>query len=218
MKRKRFQRNFWKRQHSKVRDSLIMHLSTLCFSVIACIFCPVHATLSEDLQTFITGHPEVKEVNSNDADISKSKAGRFRTNVTSTHAAIVPNAYIIQLDPGASFAKRGENAHSEFHKRASEIIDYSTRHEFTNTSLFFGLSIQVNEDVNASTVKDLPNVLAAWPVRKIPRPRSVGYPIGIFNDTGIIYNVTATAGFGANVNSPHSMTDVDRLHDLGIKG
>ncbi|KAL5327253.1 hypothetical protein ACEPPN_004947 [Leptodophora sp. 'Broadleaf-Isolate-01'] len=67
-------------------------------------------------------------------------------------------AYIIQLKPGSGLVRRGQDEHSLFHKRASDI-DYSTRQEFKNPDLFFGLSIQVKDDANDTTIQAIPNVL-----------------------------------------------------------
>lgn len=44
------------------------------------------------------------------------------------------------------------------------------------------------------------------------------YQLGTITTDGVTYNLTATAGPDADVNSPHKMTEVDRLHALGIKG
>ncbi|KAH6720317.1 peptidase S8/S53 domain-containing protein [Leptodontidium sp. MPI-SDFR-AT-0119] len=67
-------------------------------------------------------------------------------------------AYIIQLKPGSGLVRRGQDEHSLFRKRASDI-DYSTRQEFKNPDLFFGLSIQVKDDANDITIQAIPNVM-----------------------------------------------------------
>ncbi len=174
----------------------------------------VHATITEDLHAFLTAHKGQKGVSSTNADFLDWKSNVFTTN--STPAPIIPKAYIIQLKPGSNLLKRGQDEHSQFHKRA-ESIDYSTRQEFKNPDLFFGLSIQVKDDANETTLQEIPNVVNVWPVRVIPRPVTAGQ-----STTSALKaaagNLTATAGSKANVNSAHRQTEVDRLHESGIKG
>lgn len=163
---------------------------------------------------------------------------------------VIPKAYIVQLAPGASLKRRSvshppplpppaspwldyvprfadQNSgvrvgdeHFQFHRRAGESIEYSTRLEFKDPEVFLGLSIQVKDDNNASTIKQIPGVVGVWPVKNLPRPAPIGCittgnMVGADNKT---YHVTARAGFGADVNYPHKMTGVDKLHALGIKG
>ena len=57
-----------------------------------------------------------------------------------------------------------------------------------------------------------------WPVKQIPRPAPIGGATGYMTSGNNTYNVTAQAGRGADINSPHKMTGVDKLHAAGIKG
>lgn len=159
-------------------------------------------------------------VTSKEEDLSAKKSSIFaETNSKNSTTVIVPNAYVVQLEPNSGLTKRGQDAHSRFHKRASESIEYSVRHEFHDPSLFFGLSIQVKDNSNESSLLAISNVMAVWPVRIIPRPAAVSTPpTGVYDVDGIVYTATATAGSRAIFNSVHQMTDVDRVHELGIKG
>ncbi|PVH84726.1 subtilisin-like protease [Cadophora sp. DSE1049] len=172
----------------------------------------VHAT-TEDLRAFLAAHKDLKGVSAVDADFLDWKANVFVTN--STPAPLIPKAYIIQLKTGSDLLERDE--HSQFHKRASDI-QYTTRQEFKNPDLFFGLSIQINDDSNETTIQEIPNVLKVWPLRMIPRPVFRGGPGSTSTFRAAASNLTAAAGSKANVNSVHRQTEVDRLHALGIKG
>lgn len=174
------------------------------------------ASLTEDFQAYLAAHPGQHDVSTSDQTFVDWKA----TESTGQPVVdqVVPKAYIVQLQPGSGLTKRGEDAHAQFHKRASDI-NYSTRYEFNDPSLFFGLSIQVKDGSNATTLAKIPNVIAVWPVKRIPRPLAVGSPpTGVYNVDGENYTYTATASKSANVNAPHRMTEVDRLHDEGVKG
>ena len=171
--------------------------------------------IDEKLREFLAAHPGQHGVASTDAAFLDWESNAFSTN--STPAPIIPNGYIVQLKSGTTLVRRGQDEHAQFHKRAQDI-DYSTRIEFKNTDLFFGLSIQVKDGSNLTTIEAIPNVLKVWPIRLIPRPMaeieggtSSGFNVGSTN-------FTATAGSTADVNSPHKQTGVDRLHNIGIKG
>ncbi|KAI9048878.1 hypothetical protein LZ554_006732 [Drepanopeziza brunnea f. sp. 'monogermtubi'] len=184
-----------------------------------------YASTSEELLSFLQANPGQTSVASTDEEFLEWKS---RVETTDTPISpVVPKAYIIQLKPGSSLTKRDQDEHSQFHKRAS-TIDYSTRREFKTPDLFFGLSIQVNDDTNETTILEIPDVLKVWPLKIIPRPPilelsefpEILEPASVV-ETAVVEipgNLSAIAGPGANTNSPHRQTEVDRLHALGIKG
>lgn len=193
----------------------------LLLAAISVFFPVVHATLSQDLSIYLAAHPELKGIKSTDQGFLDWQSKVLPDNFTKTALPVLSKAYIVQLRPGSGLTKRGESAHSQFHKRASDAIDYDTRYEFKDSSVFFGLSIQVKDDANETTLQQIPNVIAVWPVTIFPRPTAVeqnGDGTGVYNDGTTTYNVSATAAIGYNANSVHAMTDVDRLHEAGIKG
>ncbi|KAH7360268.1 subtilisin-like protease [Rhexocercosporidium sp. MPI-PUGE-AT-0058] len=194
-----------------------MRLSIIASFVLAGGWAVHAAATTEDLRAFLAAHKDRTGVSDGDAEFLDWKANVFTSN--STPAPVIPKAYIIQLKPGSGLVRRGLDEHSIFHKRASAGIDYTTRQEFKNPDLFFGLSIQVKDNANETTIKEIPNVLKVWPVRMIQRPVVSGGPgISSSGFRAARSNLTATAGSGANVNSVHHQTGVDRLHALGIKG
>ncbi|EFX03716.1 subtilisin-like protease [Grosmannia clavigera kw1407] len=207
--------------------------SLLCATVVSTSFSTVLASLGQDFAAYNAAHPGLNDINSDDNDFVKFKTPDYSNTLGSptvaqsvspvnTSVSIVPNAYLIQLAPGASLKRRGVRVgdeHFQFHKRAEPSIRYNTRLEFKNPDVFLGLSIQVQDSSNASTIQQIPGVVNVWPVRSIPRPAPIGSGVtGTMVSGNSSYHVTAQAGRGADVNHPHIMTGVDRLHALGIKG
>lgn len=158
---------------------------------------------------------------------SSSFAASFssRKNITSPSK----HGFIVELEPGSSIAGRDESiagAHSSFHKRAAEIIDYTVRVEFNNPSYFFGLSINVKPGENIELLKELPEVKNVWvngyyerptpfEIHEVPETLSVNATAQLQKrDAAPVTHVTGTS----RVNSGLEMTGVDRLHALGIKG
>ncbi|EPE07156.1 subtilisin-like protease [Ophiostoma piceae UAMH 11346] len=207
--------------------------SFLCATVVSFSFSTVFASLVSDFAAYDASHPGLKRINSNDdafvAQFEKPifsgslETPAIQSTVASvnTSASIVHKAYIVQLEPGASLTRRGiriGDEHFQFHKRAEGNIQYNTRIEFNDPDVFLGLSIQVHDDSNATTIQQIPGVVGVWPVRQIPRPAPIGGATGYMTNGNTTYHVTAQAGPGADVNSPHKMTGVDKLHAAGVKG
>jgi len=182
-----------------------------------------HATLSEDFTAFLKSHPGKQGISSEDAEFLEWKQKAVTTadplaTTNSTDAPVLPKAYVLQLKPGTGLEKRGEDSHSQFHRRAA-AIEYETRQEF-KTGVFYGLSIQVKDDANETTLLKLPDVLKVWPVKMFPRPvtRLNALPLEGLATAKKSAAIAPIAGRGANTNSIHKQTDVNRVHALGIKG
>lgn len=115
-----------------------------------------------DVKAYLKAHPGTRGISFSSPEFidwqQKDKQDQLQT------PEVVKNAYIVKLKPGSDLTKRGEeDAHSQLHKRAGDI-DYSTRHEFKDADVFFGLSIQVkDEKVNGTTIAQIPNVEKVWP-------------------------------------------------------
>ena len=176
---------------------------------------------SADLLSYIRSHPGSKGASSAASDfVSWNERNTLALNFT---APAIPKAYLVQLKPGTGLDKReDEDVHAQFHKRAAEAVNYSVRYEFKDAGVFFGLSIQVKDDANETTIARIPNVLKVWPVRLVPRPGLRGdvspkASIARVNAVDPL-NITATAGSRANINALHRATGVERLHAEGVKG
>nr|QIR83317.1 kilbournase [Stenocarpella maydis] len=137
----------------------------------------------------------------------------------------VPKAYIVELKPGsASLNGRSEPMHDRFHKRAEDAgVDYQVRREFTDTSLFHGLSVDLAKDEDKAALEQLPEVKKVWPVLQVSRPT----PVGTFASTAT--NVTVGSpgdglstdiirGENYTIDYNLKMAGVDHLHARGIKG
>jgi Subtilase family len=148
----------------------------------------------------------------------------------------VPNAYLLQLNnrtssPPSRRPKRSLSAHESFHKRAANI-DYSVRTEFRDPNLFFGLSIKLNENVTESLAKEMlgsiPDVVSIWPVYLVRGPTSTPSS----RNTNLPSSMPSLTGPGPNISnssiprvtgdlklaSTHLMSEIDKVHSLGIKG
>ncbi|KAH8892938.1 subtilisin-like protein, partial [Thozetella sp. PMI_491] len=138
----------------------------------------------------------------------------------------VDSAYIIELKPDASLSARSSasdvRAHEAFHKRATTDLNYETRREFTNPFLFYGLSIQVQSDQEGEDVQakleSIPGVANVWPVmeRCVPRPTTSSSASATASSTDTLTLPKATGN--PDVSSTLRMTDIDKLHAMGIKG
>lgn len=155
----------------------------------------------------------------------------YSVNVTQT---VVPNAYIVQLKNDSStnsLSGRSLDHHAMFHKRA-EDINYDVRTEFKSPDLFYGLSITVKEDLTPEEVKakvlEIPDVKAIWPVYLVKAPEPYGVKFNASANTAKTSGATAEGPGDASsllhitgnldIQSTHEMTEVDRVHELGIKG
>ncbi|KAH8890656.1 subtilisin-like protein, partial [Thozetella sp. PMI_491] len=151
-----------------------------------------------------------------------------------TAKEVTQGAFIVQLKNGASAKRLGRRAaHEKFHKRASLGLDYTVRTEFTNENLFYGVSIQLNQNKTTAEVQavlsDIPEVQAVWPIRMVAKPTPAA--VGNFSTFDVSQSSSVAGQWtpaddspvlplikGANVLSTHQMADVDKLHAMGIKG
>jgi subtilisin family serine protease len=140
---------------------------------------------------------------------------------------VVPKAYIIELEPKAkSLDGRSEgNTHARFHKRAEEEnVDYRVRREFTDASLFHGLSIDVESDEDLEALERLPEVKKVWPVVEMSLPKPVGIPsLSELNITaeghpGEGYSTEIIRGENYKIDYNLKMAGVEHLHSHGFKG
>ncbi|KAF9880247.1 hypothetical protein CkaCkLH20_02201 [Colletotrichum karsti] len=143
------------------------------------------------------------------------------------------HGFIIELEPNASINGRavGEvDAHSAFHRRAQEVVDYTVRHEFKNAEYFYGLSINAKNDTDITALLALPQVKQVWPNRYYERPAPVvsgrvppkdpnaSVPVGVqpihLRDVAKVTTVNGTS----DVLSSLKMTGADKVHAQGLTG
>lgn len=165
---------------------------------------------------------------------SSSKFGILATGVDGeeeTNAKpglnVVPNAYIVELVSNANSinGRSVEGAHAQFHKRAAEEkVDYQVRREFTDPSLFHGLSINLEKDEDKGTLERLPEVKKVWPVVELSLPKPVGLPeLSEVNTTtdgspGDGYSTDIIRGENYQIDYNLKTAGVDHLHSHGFKG
>ncbi|OLN87481.1 Minor extracellular protease vpr 6 [Colletotrichum chlorophyti] len=142
--------------------------------------------------------------------------------------------YIIELEPNSSIGGRTfdgahGDAHSAFHRRAQDVLEYSARHEFKDPEYFYGLSINAKNDTDVDALLTLPQVKKVWPNRYYDRPVPVvpgrppkaanpSNPIGIRapakRDAAKVVTINGTS----DVLSSLKMTGADQVHAQGFTG
>ncbi|KAI1397252.1 peptidase S8/S53 domain-containing protein [Hypoxylon fuscum] len=140
---------------------------------------------------------------------------------------VVPHVYMVQLHDAATLGRRSEeHTHEAFARRALEkSVLYDVRFEFKDADLFYGLSVKVASNDSISVMQTWPEVANVWPVTVVPRPSA---PIDIVSAEAVQALTKRSPGTegvhqrqtgnSLDYNTAHSMTGVDRLHPLGIKG
>lgn len=162
---------------------------------------------------------------------------------------VVDQAYIVQLKADSSLSARSDSdnsAHLAFHKRAAlSSINYAVRREFTSPKLFYGLSIDVQQNDTAATIKAKLNAIdgveGVWPVteytrnapegkrrRCVPRSKTSTSMTATSTTTSVLSSSTTASSTNtlippkvtgtSDVSSSLTMSGVDKLHALGIKG
>ncbi|KAL2062880.1 hypothetical protein VTL71DRAFT_5952 [Oculimacula yallundae] len=155
------------------------------------------------------------------ADAPTPPSPESKKSAGNPQAKVVAGAYIVQLETAGSLTKRASDLHSEFHLMARQDagLDYAVRETFSDESIFVGLSLNLKGgDIQA--LKDLKNVAAVWPVRTVPAPsaalphNSKKGPANVARADSPLPYITGEL----DVNRPHAMTGVDKVHAAGIKG
>lgn len=157
-----------------------------------------------------------------DAGILRSTANQSDSVDARLGPQTVPKAYIVELDAGTSLAGRSVDGHARFHKRAGEEnVEYEVRQEFDDTSLFYGVSIELSNDVDKTTLEALPEVKRIWPVLEVLRPVPSGFEdldIGgpVAPEYG--YNTSVIRGENYKIDYNLKMAGVEHLHSHGFRG
>ncbi|KAH9219415.1 peptidase S8/S53 domain-containing protein [Leptodontidium sp. 2 PMI_412] len=143
---------------------------------------------------------------------SKKSAGKPQPKV-------VTGAYIVQLETEGSLTKRTADLHKNPFYVVFDIGLYSVRETFSEESVFVGLSLSLHGgDVQA--LKDLKNVAAVWPVKTVPAP-SAALPRDFKKGGANVARADSPLPYitgELDVNRPHAVTGVDKVHAAGIKG
>ncbi|KIM96868.1 hypothetical protein OIDMADRAFT_32768 [Oidiodendron maius Zn] len=127
----------------------------------------------------------------------------------------IPNAYISQLDFQAQNAFLSS---ANIFTQVVGHIGYQVRREFTNSKYFYGLSLTVNSGMTLSDLQQIKGVQNVWKLGTVSRPAPVqtltsssASPNG-YSSNVTIPHITGTSA----VNTPLVMTEVDKLHSMGI--
>lgn len=136
---------------------------------------------------------------------------------------LIPNAYIVELDAGSSLGRRSDGqGHARFHRRAQKKdLEYEVRHEFTDASLFYGVSIKLKNDGDKEALEALSEVKRIWPVIQIARPVPVGFEkLDIARPVAPEYGFNTSVIRGENYKMDFNlkMAGIEHLHSHGFKG
>ena len=164
--------------------------------------------------------------------VSRSSVARISSDTKYNQDAtsglnIVPCAYIVELESKVSSieGRSTQRAHAQFHKRAAdENVDYRVRQEFSDESLFHGLSINVESNEDKAALERLPEVKRIWPVVEMSLPNPVGMPN--LQDLNVSATGKPAEGFateiirGDNYKIDYNlkMAGAHHLHSHGFRG
>ena len=135
----------------------------------------------------------------------------------------VPNTYIIELQPDST--RSDASATDSFARTMGDASSFEARHDF-KSKYFRGLSATFGDDVDMASLKQREGVKNVWPVPQIPRPNPFGLPTGsrraatLRSRTAAGNNQTTLPNYRGDVrvNNPLNMSNVQQLHEKGIKG
>lgn len=134
------------------------------------------------------------------------------------NTTVIPNAYIIEFQP---------DFHPSLHplQRFAQTpigikAGYQIRHEYNSSDLFLGVSVSFETNVDLDSVRKANGVKNAWHVALVPRPQPYftnGSPK--VQSASVSGNTTLPNLRGVSgVNQPLVSTNVQKLHDQGIRG
>lgn len=133
--------------------------------------------------------------------------------VSNQNTTVVPNTFIVELQPDfhpdlqpkERFAKTAPGAKP----------GYRVRQQYNSTDFFYGVSVSFNTHVDLGTLRQSTGVKNAWKVAIVPRPE----PYHLRGAPKISQGTSLPNLRGsAKVNQPLAMSNVQKLHDQGIKG
>ncbi|KAM0256042.1 hypothetical protein ACHAQJ_005241 [Trichoderma viride] len=150
--------------------------------------------------------------------VASLSAASVQSTPQVANTTVIPNAYIIELQPDfhPSLQPRQRFAQTPVGSGAS----YEIRHEYNNSAHFSGVSVSFNKHVDLDSVRKANGVKNAWHVTLVPRPEPYfirkGNPKVHVKDSS---NTTLPNFRGSgSVNQPLITTNVQKLHDEGIRG
>ncbi|SCZ96448.1 BZ3500_MvSof-1268-A1-R1_Chr8-2g10200 [Microbotryum saponariae] len=164
-----------------------------------------------------------------------SKSAKFSKAIADTGegtSRIVPGRYIIAVGGSTSaLSKRDSQVaiSSALSKIRNTGIDVKTHKLYQSPGLLTGASIAVPANTTEAHLLDIPGVTHVWPVRSIPRPRTVSssgsrstsHPSGTHSSELVrraLLEPRSDKDFKNDQFPPHQMTGVDKMHAKGYLG
>ncbi|KAL7908333.1 peptidase S8/S53 domain-containing protein [Trichoderma velutinum] len=132
--------------------------------------------------------------------------------VSNPNTTVVPNTFIVELQPDFHPDLQPKE---RFAKTAPGAKSYRLRQQFNSSDLFYGVSVSFNTHVDLGTLRQSTGVKNAWKVAIVPRPEP--YQLRGAPEISKGSSLPNLRG-SAKVNQPLAMSNVQKLHDKGIKG
>ncbi|OHE99124.1 peptidase [Colletotrichum orchidophilum] len=141
----------------------------------------------------------------------------------------VPKTYFVELSKDSAAEGLGVSPHEFVTKAAEASIPLRVRYEYTDKSVFYGVSVSLDSDSDSDKLRALPGVENVIPVQSLAHPhrpsgnlkRSPSSGKGSEHATRN-YDSSPQSSFSRRAdvdwNSPHVMTGVDRVHAKGVLG
>jgi subtilisin family serine protease len=133
---------------------------------------------------------------------------------------VIPNAYIIEFQPDFHPSLQPQQRFAQ--TPVGLDAGYLIRHEYNSSDLFSGISVTFHTNVDLQSVRSANGVKNAWHVTVVPRPEPYsrnGSPKVQSTTSGSSSNTTLPNLRGVSgVNQPLLSTNIQKLHDEGIRG
>ncbi|KZL79152.1 subtilisin-like protease [Colletotrichum incanum] len=140
----------------------------------------------------------------------------------------VPKTYFVELSNDSPADGIALSPDTIVERTAELSIPVQVRYEFRDRSVFYGVSVSLEDDIHVESIRSLPGVKNVIPVQQIMHPhrpsvdtsqtvRTKTHP----NEAGsrkLRKNTLLSRDSETDWNSPHAMTGVDRVHAQGILG
>lgn len=150
---------------------------------------------------------------------------------TAVASQAVPKTYFVELSKHSTTDGLNVSPETIIERAAELSIPVQVRYEFRDKSVFYGVSVSLEDDAHAEKLRLLPGVENVTPVQRMAHPyRAAGNkspptvasrnptPRSSSGDGKLRTKPVLSRDLKIDWNTPHAMTGVDRVHGEGILG
>ncbi|KAI3535770.1 peptidase [Colletotrichum abscissum] len=145
----------------------------------------------------------------------------------------VPKTYFVELSTDSAAEALSISPRDLVSKAAEASIPLRVRYEYTDKSVFYGVSVSLDNDLDSEKLRALPGVQNVVPVQSVAHPHRPSNNVKRSPSSGKGHEKYAARNFESSReqsksllsrradvdwNSPHAMTGVDRVHAKGVLG